>query len=114
MASYQEVTLASVSRAFVRVDVVLAASGVDDGSSSTGMMLINEMDWFNSAAHMTHNWKQVAPQPWQGGIPLAMVENGLRDSVGFKIAKPLLELIWERFENLQADRQGSQACVDQA
>ncbi len=41
---------------FVRVDVVLAVHWSEDGEEMFAQPMINEMDWFNSAAQMIPHW----------------------------------------------------------
>ena len=41
---------------FVRVDVVLAVHWREDGEEMYVQPMINEMDWFNSAAQMIPHW----------------------------------------------------------
>ena len=102
MASYQTVALKTVASVYVRIDVVLAAvNSVEDESP---LVLINEMDWFNSAAHMTKNWKQVADVPWDGGNAQPTSSNGLQQSTGFKIAKPLSAIIHEQARLLNLEK----------
>ena len=47
---------------FVRVDVVLAVHWREDGEEMYVQPMINEMDWFNSAAQMIPHWPSNASE----------------------------------------------------
>lgn len=63
---------------FVRVDVVLAVYWSDDGKEMFAQPMINEMDWFNSAAQMIHHW------------PSNSSQEALASSWGARLAKSFL------------------------
>ena len=63
---------------FVRVDVVLAVHWSDDGEEMFAQPMINEMDWFNSAAQMIPHW------------PSNASEVAIQSSWGARLAKTFL------------------------
>ena len=88
-----------VSNVMVRVDVVLGAQWDSNGQILLWPM-INEMDWFNSAAMMTGFWKGTLPVNNEGQEVAvegkaqerkmgARVIQEMQRSAGFKLAQAL-------------------------
>ena len=93
-----------VSNVMVRVDVVLGAHWDNEGQISLWPM-VNEMDWFNSAAMLTNFWKGSLPaadtSAGQAGAfgldskgELKAVQQ-MQQSAGFKVAQALYKEVVE-------------------
>ena len=72
---------------FVRVDVVLAVYWSDDGEEMFAQPMINEMDWFNSAAQMIPHW------------PTKSSEEAVQTSWGARLTRTFLREAGNAFEN---------------
>lgn len=71
-----------VSNMFVRVDVVLAVYWSDDGQEMFAQPMINEMDWFNSAAQMIPHWpSNSSEEAVQASWGARLAKNFLREAV---------------------------------
>jgi hypothetical protein len=71
---------------FVRVDIVLGVHWDESGQNMSVVPLINEMDWFNSAAQMIPHWPS-------GDSP-----ESLQQSWGGRLAGRLLREIARRYD----------------
>ena len=91
LSSPQGHLLRVVSNVMVRVDVVLGAGWDSRGEMSLWPM-VNEMDWFNSAAMLTSFWAEDRHMSnvTAGNDGKASVD-ALTHSPGFKVAKALFE-----------------------
>ena len=73
----------------MRVDVVLAVYWSNDGEQMFAQPLINEMDWFNSAAQMIPHW------------PASASQEAIQSSWGGRLAKPFLKEVLTAFASRQ-------------
>ncbi len=71
---------------FVRVDVVLAVYWSEDEEEMFAQPMINEMDWFNSAAQMIPHW------------PSNASAEAVKTSWGARLAKPVLREVVAAFD----------------
>lgn len=70
----------------MRVDIVLGVYWDAEGGEMSVVPLVNEMDWFNSAAQMIPHW------------PLSDSTDAHQQSWGGRLAVPLLREIARRFD----------------
>lgn len=73
---------------FVRVDVVLAVHWSEDGEEMFAQPMINEMDWFNSAAQMIPHW------------PSNASHEAAESAWGARLARPLLRELVLAFDSM--------------